>query len=405
MIIRKIFPMLIKHLERDEFSVLIGARQTGKTTILKQLEQYLEEKNQKCFYVSLEDFDILKELNNHPENLFKFINKNSEQKTYILIDEIQYLNNPSNFLKLLFDKYATIIKIICTGSSAFYIDEKFKDSLAGRKKIFELRTLDFEEFLSMKGLKELIPEKQKIALTNDYISLKRNELNVLLDEYMTYGAYPAVVKTNDTSVKLDILKDLFQSYLKKDIYEAGVKQHEKFYQLMTILTHQTGSLINLNELSNTLGISTTAANNYINILQKTFHIQLVRPFFGNIRKELTKMPKIYILDLGLRNIILNMFMPVQSRIDKGIILENQVFNALNHRYNTDNIKFWRTADGNEIDFVIDDLSNPHSIEVKFSQKEFNPLKYSKFTKQYPHFPLKCISYNSVTNLNHVFSLL
>jgi predicted AAA+ superfamily ATPase len=298
-----------------------------------------------------------------------------------------------------------MIKIICTGSSAFYIDEKFKDSLVGRKKIFELQVLDFDEFLLMKGQGSLIVEKNKISTEENYISLYRNELNVLLDEYMTFGAYPAVVKANETEVKMDILKDLFQSYVKKDIFEAGVKQQEKFYQLMKILAHQSGSLLNINELSNTLGISTSAVSNYINVLQKTFHISLLRPFCGNIRKELTKMPKLYFSDLGLRNLIVNMFQSVSGRIDKGGLFENLIYGTLVQKYQRDSLKFWRTAEGNEVDFVVDDASGRFALEVKFSQNEFKPSKYSKFCHAYPDIPLQCVSYHSDNNITSVWRWL
>jgi uncharacterized protein len=405
MIQRKILPALIKHLSRDEFSVLIGARQTGKTTLLKQLEQYLENQNLKSYFISLEDFDILKELNKHPENLMKFLSLKIDSRIFVLLDEIQYLDDPTNFLKYLFDKYSSMIKIICTGSSAFYIDEKFKDSLVGRKKIFELQVLDFDEFLLMKGRESLIIEKNRISSAENYISLYRNELNVLLDEYLTFGAYPAVVKANETDVKMDILKDLFQSYLKKDIFEAGVKQQEKFYQLMKVLAHQSGSLLNMNELSNTLGISTSAVSNYINVLQKTFHVGLIRPFYGNIRKELTKMPKLYFSDLGLRNTIVNIYQSVSGRSDKGGLFENLMYGALAQKYQKDSLKYWRTAEGNEVDFVIDDASGRFAIEVKFSQKEFKPSKYSKFKNAYPAIPIQCVSYHSDTNQESVWRWL
>lgn len=402
MIQRKIFPSLIKHLERDEFSIIVGARQTGKTTLLKQLENHLENTNQKTYFVSLEDFDVLKELNKHPENLTKFIDLNTESRVFVLLDEIQYLENPSNFLKYVFDKYHSKLKIISTGSSAFYIDEKFKDSLVGRKKIFELQGLDFDEFLDMRGQKKLIPEKNKISTNENFISLNRNELNVLLEEYLTFGAYPAVVKANETEIKIDILKDLFQSYLKKDIYEAGVKQQEKFYHLMTILAHQCGSLLNINELSNTLGLSTSAVNNYVNILQKTFHVGLVRPFYENIRKELTKMPKLYFLDLGLRNQIMNNFQTLSNRMDKGILFENLVYITLSQKFSKDSIKFWRTTEGNEVDFVIKHDLNNFALEAKFSLKDFKQTKYLKFTNAYPNVPLECVAYEAENNNSSIW---
>ncbi|MDY0160550.1 MAG: ATP-binding protein [Bacteroidales bacterium] len=400
---RKLFNELTSHLSKKEYSIIMGSRQTGKTTILKQLEAYLLELNSKVYYFTLEDFDVLNELDNHPENIFKFVPKQFGDKIFLLIDEIQYLNNPSNFLKLIYDKYSDKIKIIATGSSAFYIDAKFSDSLAGRKKLFYLSTLDFEEFLIFKEAIDLIEEIDLIRQQEDYISLKRNEIAAFLNEYIMFGGYPAVVKETIIDDKIAILRDLFNSYLKKDILESGVQDQTKFYRLVTLLSHQVGSLLNINELSNTIGLSHTAVNNYINILNKSLHISTVRPFTTNIRKELTKMPKIYFSDLGFRNIVMNSFNELENRIDKGIIIENLVYNSLINNYEKDSVKFWRTTSGDEVDFVVDSLNSKFAIEVKFNYKEFNHRKYLNFKKQYPSIPLSCVAYLSDKNSNNVLS--
>lgn len=405
MFTRKLLQVLKKHLAKKEFSIVVGARQTGKTTILKQLERFLLEAKDSVYFISLEDFAILEELNKHPENIFKFVSMPNQGKAYILIDEVQYLEKPSNFLKLLFDKYSDKIKIVATGSSAFYINNKFTDSLAGRKRLFYLPTLDFEEFLIFKNAENLITELDLIKSKNDYISLKRNEINTLFNEYITFGGFPAVVKENEKDEKLYVLKDLYNSYLKKDVIDAGVQDQMKFYKLLTLLAHQTGSLLNVNELSNTLGLSSTSVNRYIEILNVSFHISKVHPFSNNIRKELTKMPKLYFADLGFRNIILNSFNSVENRIDKGIILENIVYKFLTNRYEKDNVKFWRTAGGGEVDFVVDSIDAKFAIEAKFNHKQFNPKKYSQFKKYYPNIPVLCKSYFSDNNADNVLSLV
>jgi len=401
---RKIVANIKKHLSRKEITVITGARQTGKTTVLKQIEKFLSEKGETSYLLTLEDPLLLNNLNEHPEKIFQFIRLN-DKKIYLMLDEIQYLDNPSNFLKLIFDKYEQQIKLIVTGSSAFYIDTKFSDSLTGRKQIFELYPLDFEEFLVFKEKEELIIEWQEIRNSTDYISHKRNQIQSLFDEYLTYGGYPAVVLEKDINEKKFKLKELFSSYLKRDVLEAGVQNQDKFFNLITLLANQCGSLLNTNEISNTLKLSVTAVEHYLYILRKTYHIKLVRPFYTNIRKELTKMPKVFFNDLGFRNIIINRFSPIPQRLDRGIVAENFVFIRLRQLYDHQIIKYWRTSDGNEIDFIIpQEEAKGVAIEVKFSQSEYKALKYKKFTVLYPDFHVICKAFHADKNENNILAM-
>ena len=140
MVRRKKLLIIAKHLSNKEFTVLIGARQIGKSTLLKQLHEDLKKQNKPTYFLNLDRKDILDELNQNPENLFKFCPLQEGERIIVFIDEIQYLDNATNFIKLLFDEYSSQLKIVATGSSAFYIDRQFKDSLVGRKKIFTNRT-------------------------------------------------------------------------------------------------------------------------------------------------------------------------------------------------------------------------------------------------------------------------
>jgi len=134
---RNIWSRCKKYLERKEILLIIGARQTGKTTLLRAIASHLEQEGGKAFFLTLESPLLLAALNENPENIFKYIPR-SEQQKYLLLDEVQYLQNPSKFLKYIYDIYSDTIKLVVSGSSAFYIDRSFKDSLAGRKRIIEL---------------------------------------------------------------------------------------------------------------------------------------------------------------------------------------------------------------------------------------------------------------------------
>lgn len=381
-IIRDLTAEIEKHLQQDEVILIIGARQAGKTTVLHQIEDIIKTQNQTCYFLNLEDPEYLKLLNESPKNLFKIFSFDLTQKTFVLIDEIQYLQDPTNFLKYFYDEYQTKIKIIATGSSAFYLDRKFKDSLAGRKKIFTLRILSFREFLRFKNENDL---SQK-----DFNQLSLSEKEKIIfhyHEYLIFGGYPKVVLAPLTE-KEEVLKDIAYSYIKKDIFEANIKQEEVFFRLLKILAGQIGNLVNSSELATTLAVSRTAIEDYLFLMQKSFHLALVSPFYKNLRKEITKMPKAYFLDLGLRNFLLRDFKAFNERQDNGQILENALYNELLKNYSPEEIKFWRTSQKQEMDFVV---KEKNAYEVKVNPKSFKKSSYRAFFQSYPQIQFTLVS--------------
>ena len=389
MVRRKKHTIISNHISKREFTILIGARQIGKSTLLKQLFEELKQNGEAVFFLNLDRKDILEELNQNPENLLKMCPLQSDKKIIVFIDEIQYLDDAMNFLKLLFDEYSTQLKIVATGSSAFYIDRQFNDSLVGRKKIFQMGTLDFEEFLLFKNRADLVNEISQFKSKKKSKSIQENLLWAYMDEFINYGGYPAVVLEENVKDKIELLREIRDSYIKRDVLESGITDETKFYRMLMLLASQTGNLLNVNEISNTLRISNATVENYLYVLQKCFHITLLKPFYANLRKELTKMPKVYINDLGLRNVLINYFSPLEQRADKGAVLENFSFRLLSERFEEDQIKYWRTADGNEVDFVIEtSYLKGFAVEIKFSEQEAKTSKYNKFIQNYPDFPLE-----------------
>ena len=389
MLRRKKQQIIAKHLAKKEFTVLIGPRQIGKSTMLKQLFEDLKQRGEVCYFLNLDRKNILDELNNNPENIFKICPLIEDKKIIVFIDEIQYLDDATTFLKLLYDEYSNQLKIVATGSSAFYIDKQFNDSLVGRKKIFQMGTLDFEEFLHFKGRNDLVNEVLQLKSKKKTKSIYEDLLWTYMDEFTNYGGYPAVVLEDNFDEKIEILSEIRDSYIKRDLLESGVSDETKFYRMLMLLASQSGNLLNVNEIANTLRITNATVENYIYVLQKCFHITLVKPFYNNLRKELTKMPKVYINDLGLRNILINYFAPIEQRADKGLVLENLYFRVLSENHEQDQIKYWRTADGNEVDFVVEtQYLKGFAIEVKFNEQEAKISKYKKFITNYPDFPLE-----------------
>jgi predicted AAA+ superfamily ATPase len=205
---------------------------------------------------------------------------------------------------------------------------------------------------------------------------------------MIYGGYPAIITEPDKREKANRLREIRDSFVKRDILESGITNETAFYNLFRILAGQSGNLVNVNELASTLRIRNETVNNYMNVMQKCFHIALPSPFSRNLRKELTKMPKVFMLDTGLRNCLIDNFQPVASRIDKGELWENTFFRILANKYDLDSIHFWRTSEGNEVDFLVSGTEEPpQAIEVKYDQAHIKPNKYGLFTKAYPEIPL------------------
>lgn len=400
---RKIHQEIKNHLKRKEYTIITGPRQSGKTSLIQALYSELKDDGQAVSYITFEDRDILSAINNHPENIFSFSPrpgkplmgaKPTSHPVFLFIDEVQYTTDPSNFLKYLYDTYRENLKIVATGSSAFYIDKKFTDSLAGRKRLFELQTLDFEEWLIFKDLTDLSEELKLIRDRKEYISPGHLELMDKFNEYLIFGGYPEVVLENNLEEKIALLKDIKNSFLKRDIDEAGISNPDKFYNLLILLAGQSGNLVNRNELANTIGVDNKTIGKYLYVLQNCFHIELVKPFYSNLRKELTKMPKVYFKDHGLRNVALNRFFDFKLREDQGALLENYVYKRLSGIYDSDAIRFWRTTDKKEIDFVIStSFREGLAYEVKMNCKTIKLVSLKKFSNTYPDYPIEVISYD------------
>lgn len=397
MIERKLCVPIRDSMANDLILVIVGARQTGKTTILRQLYKDCQQQGKIAHFINLERLDYLALLNQSPEKLFSILPLPPEgERATVFIDEIQYLNNPSNFLKLLFDEYGKRLKLVVTGSSAFYIDQKFTDSLAGRKRLFHLPTLSFGEFLEFKqrgDLTHLLPTRfspDNFIAMSSLPLMQRDETVRLFDEFSRFGGYPAVVLAVDEDEKLLVLEDLVNSSVKKDMLESGIRHPEPYFMMIKMLAAQVGSLMNRNELSKSIGVSVQAIDNYLYVLQKSFHVALIRPFHTNVRKELTKMPKLYFADMGMLNYLVGDFRDFRLRSDRGAFLENLCFRQLNNHFATEDISFWRTQDKTELDFVV---KGQHGFEVKSNPETFSPSTYTGFRERNPSIPVDVLTFD------------
>ena len=386
---RNLYSSLVQHLPKEQITLLVGARQTGKTTLLRQVQDHLKSEKKPVFFLSMEDRQILDDLNADAKNLFQLIAPVSEnERVYVLIDEVQYLKDPSNFLKYHYDTFGDRLKFVVSGSSHFYIDRKFRDSMAGRKRIFELPTMGLDEVLRFRGREELSPYIGAGQMPRLY----KDEIMLQFYDFLIYGGYPAVVLASGPAERKETLRELRNAYARKDVVEAGLQHPDLYLKLMKVLADQTGSLLNINPLAAELGADNKTLKNYLWVMQKSFHVHTVAPFHKRIASELRKMPKLYFADLGLRNSLINNFSPIGTRDDRGALLENYVYLRLKMTAEEEFIKYWRTRNKQEIDFIVQrDDGTAAAHEIKWSEKSFRPSKYAGFRKTYPEIPLTCIS--------------
>ena len=380
MIQRNLFNELKIHLGKKEISFIIGPRQAGKTTLILMLKEYLEKKGERTVFLNL-DIESDKEYFSSQLDLIKKIRLElGEKRGYVFIDEIQRKENAGIFLKGIYDSNPPY-KFIASGSGSVELKEKIHESLIGRKRLFELSTLTFEEFVNFRTNYKY---KNKLQ---EYFAIEKKKAEQILDEYLSFGGYPRVVLEDLLVEKRKIINEIYQSYLEKDIsYLLKIKKTEDFGKLVKILAAQIGKLLNISEVSRTLGISHKTVKDYLWYLQKTFILHKVTPYFKNIRKEIARTPKFYFYDLGLRNFAIGLFGIEKSIEDKGFLFENFVFNILKEKIKDTPFKihFWRTKDKAEVDFILDLGRSLIPVEVKYrSLKEpFITRSFRSFMEKY-----------------------
>lgn len=384
---RKILKRIEDYMDTGDVIVIHGARQVGKTTLMTSLMDWLTgsgEPSDNVVYFDLEDFDLLELCNSGQDAVVEYLKGTGcdfRKIIYLFIDEIQYLENPSSFLKLFHDRYKGKVKLVVSGSSSFAIKSKFKDSLVGRIIDFELFSLDFEELLVFK--------EKKFDLSASPSEKIEKELRRLYVEYILYGGYPRIVLEDSVKRKETFLKQILSTYIKKDIRDfLNIRDTSKFSNLLRALAGQSSGLCNSNELSNTLKMSRKTIDEHLFLLENTYVIRRLYPFHRNIRSELSKMPKIFIEDSGIMNLLIN---GAFSTTVTGELFETSVYSCLRKNMDIEALYYWRTNKGQEIDFIVAEGKRLIPIEVKskFVPSGMSSLKY--FLNAYPASKGLCVT--------------
>lgn len=355
--------------------MIIGPRQAGKTTLMLNLKQKLDKENQKTLFFNL-DNDLDQPHFKSQEALVRKIKLEiGNQKGFIFIDEIQKKTDAGLFLKGVYDRNLPY-KFIVSGSGSVELKEKVHESLTGRKRLFQLNTISFTEFVNHKTN---YVYQQKL---NQFFKIDSIKAGDLLNEYLNFGGYPKVILSETVAEKQAIITEIYQSYLEKDIaYLLNIKKTEGLTNLVRVLASQTGSLLNVSELSSTLSMSVDTIKNYLWYLEKTFIITKLTPFFKNVRKEITKTPIYYFNDIGLKNYAQGQFELSNLIQTNGHLFENFIFLQIQENLKPpSSTQFWRTQDKAEVDFIINQGVNVIPIEVKFTQ-----LKSPETTRSFVSF--------------------
>lgn len=377
MIQRELLSELKKWFDRKEILAIKGPRQSGKTTLLKLLADWLvQERGMDEKHVVSVTFEDREQLDAFSQNPKEYVARHvpDDGKTVLMIDEAQYAPELGQKLKLVYDLFGGV-KMVITGSSSLELKSQTGKFLVGRMFEFELLPLSFSEFLNHRdpGLARMFGEwhgKMALMLQGKGALEPKTEKEIFagellshLDEYAKYGGYPAVVTAAGEGEKKVVLKNLTNTYLDKDIVSfLQITDTIRFRRLMIALAASIGSIPRMEPLANEIGSHFREMTKLLDILEQTYVIRRVGPYHKNLLTELRKSQKLYFVDLGLRNSLLDSFSDLDRRADLGPLVENFVLNELSPYAR---LGFWRTTSKAEVDFVSPGPAGVLPIEVKF----------------------------------------
>ncbi len=347
-----------KYLKKGKVTVIYGPRRVGKTTLI---EKYLESFSGKYYLGTGEDSDLKQVFRSQSVNTMKNFFGGYD---LVVIDEAQMIPDVGIGLKLLVDQIKDI-KVIASGSSSFDLSNKLGEPLTGRKislKLYSVSAIELNENVGGMAIYQR------------------------LEEMLIYGTYPEVLNAGNTDEKKQLLAELRDSYLYKDIIQLeNLRNSSKIMDMLVLLSFQIGKEVSLNELGNSLDLAKQTVEKYLDLLEKTFVIKKVRGFSRNLRKEVSKTARYYFLDNGVLNSIGNSFNPIKLRNDTGALWENYLFSERLKKQQYHNIYsnnyFWRTYDMQEIDLVEERDGKLYGYEFKFSPKNIKVPK--AWAENYP----------------------
>jgi len=373
-VLRRDIDPITGRFDKNLIEMIIGPRQSGKTTLLFLLISRLLSNGispEQIFYLNLDTTIVLSQFENPSIFVEKLTaHRKDNERVYLIIDEVQRLKTPGIFLKGIYDLKKNI-KIFVSGSSSLEIRSKSKEFLTGRKRETHLLPLSFSEIVDNE--KKLPETLQGMTLSEETIDQwRRNDtiygayLSRKIAETAIYGGYPAVYLSENDEERREVLAEIYNSYVRKDVIDLmNIEKVDIFMKLVQALSSQVGNLINKSEICSLIGSNAVTISKFINILKETYITWYLPPYVSAKRNEIKSAHKCFFVDNGLRNFSVKLFSSLSNRPDKGAVLENLVFTELLKKMSiSDELYFWRTKAGAEMDFVFQQNDNAIPIEIK-----------------------------------------
>jgi predicted AAA+ superfamily ATPase len=336
--------------------LMLGARQVGKTTLMKDIGKKMEKQGKRVLYLNCDVEEDLGAVNTTSRSVLERL---VSKINVLCIDEAQRLDNPGLTLKIIHDNFPAV-HVLATGSSSFDLKNKVSDPLTGRYIDFTLYPFSFVEVLGT---------------------------NALLPQVLLYGFYPDIYLSNSPEQKQLFLGKITESALFKDILTfQRVKNSQAIIDLTKALAYQIGSEVNENELANRLKIDRKTVVSYVDVLEKSYVIVKVHPYSKNPRREIGRQYKVYFTDIGVRNALIGDFNPLNLRNDAGLLWENFLFmerkKLFGNAGKTVTSNFWRSYAGAEVDYI-EKMTNKDmkAFEFKYGNGSLQRGAAS-FTKEY-----------------------
>jgi len=361
---RHVYKELALEINKPFISILIGPRQVGKTFLLRQLAEECRNKGLKVQFHNLEDPDDLREFRGDEAQLIRQL---KETDTDVLfLDEFHYLKNATRIFKVLYDS-GIPVKIFASGSSSLEIHKHLKESLAGRFRLSIIHPLTDGE------LRQLPSHS--------------------FAEFLRFGGLPGLIHEEGAAGKMALLKNVLQTYLLKDI-KALIKEENvrAFNTLLYCLAQNQGQVVSVAALGREVGLSEPAIKHHLELMAQTYVCFPVDSYSRNLANELKKVKKYYLYDTGIRNCILSDYSTLEDRQDRGTIIESFVALAIVKQLKVNmEVKFWRTRQGDEVDFILLKNRVPVPVEVKYHlATPAAPDGLRKFLQKYPDAPFALV---------------
>jgi predicted AAA+ superfamily ATPase len=357
---RLIIRELALEIDKPFISILIGPRQVGKTFLMRQLQDACLGRGLKAVFHNLEDPDDLRVFGGTEEQI---ITRLKEMDADVLfLDEFHYLKNATRIFKVLFDS-GIKLKIFASGSSSLEIHKHLKESLAGRFRLTQVHPLFSTEMSQLPSYS--------------------------FDDFLRFGALPGLIHELTSADRMALLKNVLQTYLLKDI-KALIREENirAFNSILYGIAQNQGQVVSVASLARDAGLSEPAIKHHLELMAQTYVCFPLDSYSRNLANELKKVKKYYLYDTGIRNCILNDYAKVEERPDKGAIVESFVALSLIKQLKPNmELKFWRTRQGDEVDFIMLKNRIPVPVEVKYRLSgPIVPDGMRKFLQKYPDSP-------------------